>query len=176
MATNLELKARIASPAAAHACARRLGAAFQGVLRQRDTYFRVARGRLKLRECMGKTAELIWYEREESAPERWSRYDRVEVPDAAAMIHALDGACGTLAVVEKARSLYLHGRARIHLDEVKGLGSFLEFEIVEEEPGASRKALQHLREVFQVREEDVIAVSYSDLMLKQGTAAKETIT
>lgn len=170
MATNLELKARIESAAGAHDCARRLGAAYQGVLRQRDTYFRVSRGRLKLRECAGSTAELIWYEREESSPERWSRYERVEIADPAPLLRALAGACGTLAVVEKARSLYLHGSARIHLDEVDGLGSFLEFEIVEEEPDASRSAMRSLRDAFCIREADVVRGSYSDLILAKRTA------
>jgi adenylate cyclase class IV len=164
MATNLELKARVESPAAAQACAGRLGASFQGVLHQRDTYFCVNKGRLKLRECTGSPAELIWYEREEDSQERWSRYDRVEVSDPAPLLHALAGACGTLAVVEKARSLYLYGSARIHLDEVAGLGSFLEFEIVEEEPAASLDVMRVLRDAFGVRDEDVVRVSYSDLM------------
>jgi len=169
MATNLELKARVHSSADAHACARRLGASFEGVLHQRDTYFRVREGRLKLRECAGSAAELIYYVREETSPERWSRYERVEVPDPGLLRRMLAGALGTLAVVEKARSLYMFGKARIHLDEVEGLGSFLEFEIVEDEPAASLDAMRSLRDAFALRDGDLVQGSYSDLMLAKGS-------
>ena len=172
MATNLELKARITSAAGAQECARRLGAAYQGVLHQRDTYFRVAAGRLKIREIRGSAAELIWYERDESTSERWSRYERVAIADPAPLLRVLAGACGTLAVVEKDRSLYLYGSARIHLDEVSGLGAFLEFEIVGEEPDASRSAMRSLRDAFGIRDTDVVRGSYSDLILAKRTGGE----
>ena len=54
-----------------------MGAARHGTLLQRDTYFRVPRGRLKLRESDGETAELIYYERSEETGERWSRFSFV---------------------------------------------------------------------------------------------------
>ena len=47
---NVELKATDPDPARSLAIVRELGAEDRGVLHQRDTYFRVPEGRLKLRE------------------------------------------------------------------------------------------------------------------------------
>lgn len=172
MATNLELKARISSLEASHEQARRLGARFDGVLEQRDTYFRVPRGRLKLRECAGGTPELIFYEREESAGERWSSYERVPVAEAGPLANILGLAGGILAVVKKTRSVYVYRNARIHLDDVSGLGAFLEFEVVGAESPESYLLMSLLRDSFGVREEMIFRGSYSDMILAK-TPAKE---
>ena len=50
---NVELKARIASLEDATRAAEKIGATFEGVLEQVDTYFRANEGRLKLRESAG---------------------------------------------------------------------------------------------------------------------------
>lgn len=172
MATNLELKARFSPLETGHECARRIGARFDGILVQRDTYFRVSRGRLKLRECAGQGSELIFYEREESGDERWSTYERVPVGDPEALANALGLADGILAVVEKERSLYTYRNARIHLDEVARLGSFLEFEVVGGEPASSAELMRLLRDVFGIREEMIFRGSYSD-MIAAKTPEKE---
>jgi adenylate cyclase class IV len=49
-ASNVEVKAVDPHPDRTLALALELGADDRGVLRQRDTYFRATRGRLKLRE------------------------------------------------------------------------------------------------------------------------------
>ncbi|CAG0953562.1 partial adenylate cyclase, class 2, partial [Anaerolineae bacterium] len=124
MATNLELKCRSASCAELQECARRLGAVVQATLAQTDTYFHVPHGRLKLREIDGSHAELIQYDRPDVAGDRWSRYTRVTVGDPAGLVRALRDALGIRCIVKKVRTLYLYRTARIHVDEVAGLGSF----------------------------------------------------
>ena len=42
----------------------------------------------------------------------------------------LEKALGLRGRVRKVRTLYRSGRTRIHLDEVEGLGSFIELEVV----------------------------------------------
>jgi adenylate cyclase class IV len=172
MATNLELKARVSSLDALREDALRLGARPAGVLEQRDTYFRVPRGRLKLRESAGAPAELIFYEREETGGERWSRYERVPVAEAEGLKQVLALTGGILAVVEKKRTLFLFRNARIHCDDVTGLGSFLEFEIVGEVSEDSHALMKELREHFRIREEMIFRGSYADMMIAK-TPAKE---
>ena len=52
--------------------------------------------------------------------------------EADALRAALDDAYGTLVTVTKRRHLLLWEGVRIHLDEVEGLGSYLELEAVAE--------------------------------------------
>ena len=65
---NIEFKARLDDPKAALAKARALDADLWGDLRQTDTYFDAAYGRLKLRETAGFPGELVRYERTKKAP------------------------------------------------------------------------------------------------------------
>ena len=163
---NIELKARCPDLAAARAAALRLGATDVGVLDQLDTYFRVPHGRLKLRETTGKPAELIWYERADRAEFRGSDYRLVPVPKPAALKAALDAALGRRGTVRKRRALLMWHNVRIHLDDVAGLGTFLEFEAVlsdREDAATAHERLATLADALGVRAEDRIAQSYADL-------------
>jgi adenylate cyclase, class 2 len=167
MSTNLELKARCASPQGAHERARGLGAAPHGTLMQKDTYFRIPHGRLKLREEDGRTAELIYYERTDETVERWSHFTREPVGEPAGLLRVLSAAFGVLAVVKKRRDLYIFRDARIHIDEVDELGTFVEFEVTGGETPASVATMKDLREAFAIGDGDVVKVSYSDMILEK---------
>ena len=144
--------------------ARQLGAAFHATLTQTDTYFHVPRGRLKLRSIDGTHAELIQYDRPDEQGDRWSTYTRVPVGDPQGMMLALRNALGVRCVVEKVRAVYLYKTARIHIDDVKGLGSFLEFEVVETPPAEASELMGELKAAFRVRQEDIIAGSYGEML------------
>jgi homotetrameric cytidine deaminase len=166
---NVELKARDADPAATLALALALGASDEGVSTQRDTYFGRARGRLKLREQSGgreSGARLIAYLRRNDDEARTSAYRLAEVGDPAALREALDAALGTLVVVDKRRRLLLYENVRIHIDEVEGLGSFVELEGV---AAADSDLAREHELVARLREElalgPPVATSYSDLRL-----------
>lgn len=164
---NIELKARCPDLEAAREAARRLGAEFAATLEQRDTYFVVPRGRLKLRQTTGRGAELVAYSRENSVEVRGSDYRLVAVPDPAGLIAALESTLGIRGDVVKTRELWMWRRVRIHLDQVERLGTFLEFEAVLD-PGepdeAGHAKIAELREALNVREGDLIGTSYSDLL------------
>ena len=136
---NVELKALDPDPARSLERALALGAEDRGVIVQRDTYFRVRHGRLKLREEEPGEAHLIAYSRPDAAEVRVSSYRVVPVADPAGMRAALGETNGVDVVVEKRRRLLLWETVRIHLDEVEGLGSFLELEAVAE-PGLGPRA------------------------------------
>ncbi len=127
---NVELKGHDPDPAATLAAALALGAIDHGVLRQRDTYFAVRSGRLKLREQEPGGTQLIAYERADHARARQSAYHLVDVSEPAALTAALDAALGVTVVVEKTRRLLVDDGVRIHLDDVAGLGAWVELEAV----------------------------------------------
>src|SRR5208337_1031060 len=126
---NLEAKFRLVNHAAAEARATALGYTRRATLNQRDTFFRVANGKLKLREENGSSV-LIFYHRDESGPLMLSNYEIVAVADPARTRRILGAALGTIAVVEKVRTLMLRDNVRLHLDQVANLGDFGEVEAV----------------------------------------------
>lgn len=166
MNRNIELKARCPDLATTREAARSLGARFEAVLHQTDTYFHCAQGRLKLREINGERAELIAYRRDNTPQARQSNYIIIPVPNPTSIRAALESALTLRGQVVKRRELWLWRNVRIHLDEVRDLGSFLELEAVVSEQCdeiTSARNLHELREALRVDEADLVSSSYSDL-------------
>lgn len=130
MPRNIEIKARIAGVDELLPRARALAGADAVTIEQDDTFFAVPHGRLKLRRFADGSAELIHYARADQPGAKASDYVRVPVPDARALHEALARGCGLLGRVRKRRLLLLVGQTRVHLDQVEGLGDFMELEVV----------------------------------------------
>ena len=177
MSRNIELKARYENLDAGHRVARAIGAVLHAIERQRDTYFRVANGRLKLRERWSFDSsgmlqqpcpsQLISYERPNDARARASDYTLVVVENGLQLRELLTRSLGVAAEVDKLRTVYLHKDVRIHLDKVQGLGTFLEFEAIVDEScdeAAARVKLECLFSSFELTADFIVASSYSDLI------------
>jgi adenylate cyclase class IV len=175
---NIEVKARIDSVDALLPVARAAVGGQPQLIEQDDTFFRVPHGRLKLREFADGSAELIQYERPDSAAAKASDYVRVAVPDAAALRAALARACGLVGRVRKTRWLLVDTtggfNTRIHLDRVEGLGDFMELEVMLQDGQSDAQGTQ-AAEALMVRlglaGASRLAGSYLDL---QAAAAGET--
>ncbi len=162
---NIELKARLADRAGAEACCAKLGAIFQGDIHQVDTYFRVPDGRLKLREKDPGGDELIFYRRDDVAEAKASEY--LISPAGPELKGLLSEALGVIAVVDKVRGFWLWGNVRIHLDCVRRLGDFIEFEAVLDEShddADGHGKIQQLQEAFQILGNARVERSYLDLI------------
>lgn len=168
---NIELKLRLHDPELARRACARLGAVPMGVLLQTDTYYRVPGGRAKRRDTVGRPTEFVVYQRADDAVARASEYDLLDEAGFLARVGPV--LPEPWIVVRKARDLHLIDDARIHLDEVEGLGSFCEFEVVMV-PGRSSDAahalLERLLAALSPALGEPIAQSYSDL-LASGMAA-----
>jgi len=138
-----------------------------GRFEQLDTYFHCHHGRLKLRETAGAaSAELIWYDRSNDAKVRPSDYRLASIANPAELKAALTDALGVRGEVRKRRQLLLWHNVRIHLDEVEGLGGFIEFEAViagDEDEATAHERLDQLCRVLQLTPADFLRESYSDL-------------
>jgi len=133
MPRNVEIKARIDS---VEALASRVAAiADQGPIRidQDDSFFRCDSGRLKLRSFSSTDGELIFYRRANEQGPKECFYIRTHTADPDGLRECMSLAYGQVGRVVKHRTLYLVGRTRVHLDRVKGLGDFLELEVVLDE-------------------------------------------
>jgi adenylate cyclase class IV len=133
MARNIEIKARLGAGGIEAVLPRArvlAGGQAPTELRQDDCFYRVPQGRLKLRRFADGSAELIHYQRADAPGARASDYVRAVVPDADGLHAALERACGCLGRLRKRRRLLFVGQTRVHLDEVEGLGDFIELEVV----------------------------------------------
>ncbi|HXN13361.1 MAG TPA: class IV adenylate cyclase [Candidatus Acidoferrales bacterium] len=166
---NLEAKFRLSNHAEAEERARAIGYTRRAVLNQRDTFFRVANGKLKLREENG-SAVLIFYHRGESGPLMLSNYEIAKVADPPRTLRILATALGPIAVVEKVRTLMMRDNVRLHLDQVERLGEFGEIEAViadGDDPERSRSAVNEILGALKVEKADLIDVSYFEMIAKQ---------
>lgn len=155
-----------------------MGASDEGWLHQTDTYFRVSHGRLKLREEEDSIVHLISYERSDDAVARESRYRLVPVSDPAGLKDALGDALGVLVVVEKSRRLLLWHGVRIHLDEVRGLGSFIEIEAVADpasDLSTEHRRASELQDALAITPDQIVAFSYSDELLRATPLAGQRL-
>jgi len=168
VSVNVEIKARDADPEATAARCQALGATDQGVLHQRDTYFAGRHGRLKLRVEDGSAAELIAYRRPDTTEAEESAFIRAAAADPAALREALDAALGQTVVVVKRRRLWLWEHVRIHLDDVEGLGTFIELEAMVgpglNTPEEAAAKVARLRSELAIADDALVAVGYSDLL------------
>lgn len=169
MSANIEVKAKYPDLTKASRVATDSGAEYLGREHQVDTYFCVPRGRLKLRESDVRGAHLIPYCRpNESGPKR-SKYEIIAIANPPVIRAMLSDILGVLITVDKIREVYFLDRTRIHLDDVKGLGRFIEFEALlrdDESDEEGRGRVNKLLTAFGVGPEDLLEGSYCELLAR----------
>jgi adenylate cyclase class IV len=167
MPVNIEWKARARNPEQQRRLAEQLSDRLPEVLEQEDTFFQVPRGRLKLRQFGPHRGELIFYQRSDQVGPRESVYSLVPTNVPIALRDQLAEALGIRAVVRKRRVLYQVGQTRIHFDEVEGLGTFLEVEVVltaGQSAEEGQRIASQLQQQLQVDDADLLGCAYVDLL------------
>jgi predicted adenylyl cyclase CyaB len=76
---------------------------------------------------------------------------------------------GVLTVVDKRREIYFVGNVKIHLDRVRGLGTFVEIEAMTRSGDIRKVRAQAARfqKLFAISPQDIVSLSYSDLILNK---------
>jgi adenylate cyclase, class 2 len=164
---NIELKARLGDLESARRVAGRIATERIGIEEQVDTYFDCRHGRLKLRQIDNLSAQLVGYARADRPEPKASDYQLVPIADPEALEAALSATLGVRCVVRKRREIFLYHNVRIHLDEVAGLGTFLEFEAVlgpDIDDSTGRAQLQELTSIFALDPADFLSGSYADML------------
>jgi len=167
MATNIEIKARVDDFEALRTRADSLSDRPLQILPQEDTFFKTQKGRLKLRIQAPDQGYLIYYERFDQEGPKRSDYHLAETNDPENLKQTLSLAYGIRGVVKKTRYLYMVGQTRIHLDEVEGLGHFMELEVVMREDQSDAEGQTIAEELMRrlgIREEALIEGAYMDLL------------
>jgi predicted adenylyl cyclase CyaB len=175
MPRNTEIKARIPAVEAILPVVAALATQGPVDIQQDDSFFHCARGRLKLRVFDDGSGELIAYDRPDAAGPKTSTYVRTPAADPASLREALTASCGLLGRVKKHRVLYLIGRTRVHLDQVEGLGSYLELEVVltdDESPDVGLAEAEVLMQRLGIGTDDLVVGAYLDLLAARPVSGR----
>ncbi|MDP2672540.1 MAG: class IV adenylate cyclase [Nanoarchaeota archaeon] len=172
--TNIELKAKSSEKhqEEIREILKQNNAKHIGTDMQTDTYFKVETGRLKLRRGDIENY-LIYYEREDKADLKKSKvilFDNQGRLDELEKI--MKKTHEVLIQVEKKRNIYFIENVKFHIDNVSGLGRFIEIEagsqngLIPEEKLKEQYA--YYKNLFKIAEQDLIKNSYSDMLLEKN--------
>jgi predicted adenylyl cyclase CyaB len=168
---NIEIKARTSGKDKIREILKSLGAEFKGVDHQVDTYFRVNKGRLKLREGNIEN-HLIYYTRADVAGPKKSTVLLNKNTPGSNLKQILLLSLDILATVDKQREIYFIDNVKFHLDEVNGLGNFVEIEAIDVRGACREEELfeqcSYYVRLFGLNEEELVRVSYCDLLLAKN--------
>jgi len=174
MPENIEIKARVRDWESLKKKAEEICGSPAEVLKQEDTFFETKPRRLKLRVFSDDKGELIYYRKEDIPGPKRSDYQIVPIKSPAKVKAMLSKALGIRGTVIKSRTVYKKENVRIHLDEVEGLGRFVEIEVVLlscHDRLQGEKSAKQFVEKLGIKETDLLEKSYID-MLKKVSGSK----
>ncbi len=141
---------------------------FIGEDNQKDTYYNVSNGRLKLREGNIENA-LIWYSRADVAGAKQSDILLYKHNPDEALKLILEKIHGIKVIVEKKRKIYFIENVKFHFDRVEGLGTFVEVEAIDTNGNIGKEKLQeqcnYYANFFAIAKHGFMEKSYSDMLL-----------
>jgi predicted adenylyl cyclase CyaB len=79
-------------------------------------------------------------------------------------------ALGVKAIVDKRRELWVYSNTRIHIDDVDGLGDFIELEtVITNQTDIEAQSEHHfVKQSLEINDDQIVPVSYSDLIIKNS--------
>ncbi len=167
---NIEIKAKCENHEKIRTILTSHGADYKGTDHQIDTYFKVNKGRLKLREGNIENF-LIYYARENKEGPKQSDVILYKTEPKSSLKNILLNSLDILAVVDKTREIYFLDNVKFHIDTVKGLGTFIEIEAIDTNGTIAKEKLfeqcDNFLKLFDIPKENLISVSYSDLLLEK---------
>ncbi len=168
---NIEIKAKSVNHDKIRDILVSRNADFKGVDHQIDTYFKVNHGKLKLREGNIEN-HLIYYDREKIEGPKQSEIILFKSAPESSLKPILVHSCGVLVVVDKKREIFFIDNVKFHIDTVQNLGTFIEIEAIDENGTIGKEKLlkqcSEYLELFTIPEHDLLAVSYSDLLIEKA--------
>lgn len=167
MPTNLELKIRVASHQSLKKILEQIGAENRGMFSQKDVYYSIPNGLLKLRIENGNES-LIFYNRNEKDKNRWSDFEVLEFAKGKGE-KFFNNLFDIEVIVKKKRELFYYDDTRIHLDTVKFLGKFLELEtLVINGKVDAKKRFEKIISILKLDKSKQIRKSYRDLLMDRS--------
>ena len=176
--TIVELKVKVDNLEPFRKKLKSLKAEYVGIFRQVDTYYEVPQGRLKLREIEGENGtQLVYYERPDVKGPKQSQVFIIELSKPQFMKQFFNKVLLTKTVIDKQRAIYRIEGTQVHLDKVKKLGTYVEFERPNENTSeTTQKAHEKLEKLIQtlgIKPENLQKGSYSDLIMQKQHEKQE---
>jgi len=167
---NVEIKARTNNAEKAEKILLDLGAKYAGLDHQKDIYYQVAKGRLKLR--IGNIENsLIFYRRENQKGAKTSYFEIARLAHNSGIENVLNTALGVKIIVEKKRKIFYIDNVKFHIDQLDNLGDFIEIEAMDMNGQFTKSELQEsclsYMKKLKIANKDLVANSYADLILSQ---------
>jgi predicted adenylyl cyclase CyaB len=164
MPTNLELKISVTSHQSLKKNLKQICAENKGILNQKDVYYSVPNGLLKLRIENGSES-LIFYNRNENDKNRWSDFEVLKFANSNGE-KFFNNLFNVEVIVKKERELFYYNDTRIHLDTVDYLGKFLELEtLVINGKVDAKKRFKKIINLLKLDIYKQIRKSYRDLLM-----------
>jgi predicted adenylyl cyclase CyaB len=167
---NFEFKAKVENLEKYENKLLSLNPLLKGEDHQIDTYFNTNNGRLKLREGNIENA-LINYNREDLSSAKLSDIILYKHHPDKALKEILKLQLGIKVIVDKKRKIYFIDNVKFHFDRIENLGTFLEVEAIDTDNKFTVEELKaqcdHYFHFFELTDSNIIAKSYSDLILEQ---------
>ena len=170
MPRNVEIKARVRQPDRLLDAVLELADKGPTLFAQDDTFFACPNGRLKLRTFSESEGQLIFYRRDDREGPKLSEYVMATTSEPDALRATLTLAYGATGRVKKTRTLCVIGQTRVHLDEVEGLGHYVELEVVlaPEQTMADGQAIaEDLMKRLGIGPETLVTHAYVDLIARK---------
>ncbi|MBB6610073.1 class IV adenylate cyclase [Pontibacter sp. Tf4] len=167
MYADITIKARCPDPANAEATLLEHGAHFAGLDIQTDTYYETDYGKLKHRQGNIENV-LIHYNRKAAGNASETEVLLYLKNPGAETIAQICGEQRVLMQVRKTRRIFFVENVKFHIDFIESLGWFLEIEAIDLEGSLGKDLLRHqcnhYRDLLQIEEENLVHVSYTDLL------------
>ncbi len=167
---NVEIKAKCHNPDKVRQYLKQHNAKFIGIDHQTDTYFNVPNGRLKLRQGNIENY-LVFYNRPDTNEPKRSDVILYKPTDPQTLKQILAQSIGIKIQVRKTREIYFIDNVKFHIDNVEGLGNFIEIEAQDNDGTIPEDALnqqcQFYLQELGIDTQNLVPVSYSDMLMMQ---------
>lgn len=138
---DFTIKAQVADFFGIESALQRLSPTFAGVDHQKDTYFKVPKGKLKLRQ--GTIENLITkYERMDVEGVEKTTVYQYDLNPTDEQISKLFREHEIIGIIEKERKIYFLGNIKIHLDKTLDDKIFIEIEAIDSDDSRSAEELR----------------------------------
>lgn len=165
---NIEIKAKSSNHEFIRNTLIQQWADFKWIDHQIDTYYKVEKWRLKLREWNIENY-LIHYIRSDIEWPKNSDVTLYQFEPSSSLKKVLNDSHDILTVVDKTREIYFIDNIKFHIDIVKALWTFVEIEAIDNDWSIWKKRLLEqcsiFMEILKVHKKDLVSSSYSDLLI-----------